>query len=213
MIDLHTHTIFSDGELIPSEHVHRAYVKGIKVLGITDHVDASNIDFVVPRLVKVCEGLNKRFPIKVIPGCELTHVPPETIQELADYGRSLGAKIVVVHGESIMDTVPKGTNLAACSSNIDILAHPGLITKEEVALAKKNGVFLEITARAIHAFTNGHVASLAKKQGANLVLNTDAHTSNEFIDLKTAEKIALGCSLSLSLLLSNSRFLVKKALR
>ncbi|MEW6104523.1 MAG: histidinol phosphate phosphatase domain-containing protein [bacterium] len=211
MIDLHTHTIFSDGELIPSEHVHRAYVKGVKVLGITDHVDLSNIDFVVPRIVKVCEELNKRFPIKVIPGCELTHVPCDTIQELADYGRSLGAKIIVVHGESIMDAVPAGTNLAACNSNIDILAHPGLITEEEVILAKKNGIFLEITARAIHSFTNGHVASLAKKIGASLVLDTDAHTSNEFIDLKMAEKIALGCCVSLEELLSNSTSLVKKA--
>ncbi|MEW6681279.1 MAG: histidinol phosphate phosphatase domain-containing protein [bacterium] len=106
MIDLHTHTLLSDGELIPSEHVHRAYIKGVEIIGLTDHVDASNIDFVVPRLVKICKELQGRFPIKVIPGCELTHVPPETIKELADYARSLGARIIVVHGESISDMVP-----------------------------------------------------------------------------------------------------------
>lgn len=210
MIDLHTHTFLSDGELIPSEHVHRAYIKGLEVIGLTDHVDFSNIEFVVPALVKVSKELNKRFPIKVIPGCELTHTPPETIKELADYAKGNGAKIVIVHGESIADCVPPGTNLAALKANIDILAHPGLITDEEVMLAKKNGIFLEITARAIHGFTNGYVASLAKSIGASLILNTDAHTSNEFIDVKTAEKIALGCCLDFSELLLNARRLVKE---
>jgi len=213
VIDLHTHTFLSDGELIPSEHVHRALVKGIEVIGLTDHVDSSNIDFVVPRLVKVSETLNKRFPIKVIPGCELTHVPPDIIQELANYGRGLGALIIIVHGESIADCVPPGTNLAACNSNIDILAHPGLITEEEVAIAKKNGIFLEITGRAIHGLTNGYVANLAKKIGAGLILNTDAHSSNEFIDIKYAEKIAKGCCLDFSELLLNSRSLIERVLK
>lgn len=210
MIDLHTHTFLSDGELIPSEHVHRAYVKGIEVIGLTDHVDLSNIEFVVPSLVKVSKELNRYFPIKVIPGCELTHIPPDTIKELADYARKNGAKIVIVHGESIADCVPFGTNLAALKANIDILAHPGLITEEEVMLAKENGVFLEITARAIHGITNGHVASLAKKIGARLILNTDAHTSSEFIDLKMAEKIAFGACLDFQELISNAKMLIKE---
>ncbi|MEO0250245.1 MAG: PHP domain-containing protein, partial [candidate division WOR-3 bacterium] len=45
MIDLHTHTFFSDGELVPSELAHRAFEKGYKVIGITDHADASNMEF------------------------------------------------------------------------------------------------------------------------------------------------------------------------
>ena len=43
-IDLHTHSIFSDGELLPSELARRADVLGHKALAITDHVDASNIE-------------------------------------------------------------------------------------------------------------------------------------------------------------------------
>ncbi|HAW50635.1 TPA: PHP domain-containing protein [bacterium] len=210
MIDLHTHTFLSDGELIPSEHVHRAYIKGIEVIGLTDHVDPSNIDFIVTRLVKVSEELNKYFNIKVVPGCELTHVPPSMIKDLAKEARRLGAKIVVVHGETIAETVPQGTNRAAVEADIDILAHPGLIAEEEVKLAKKNGIFLEITARAVHAFTNGRTANLAEEIGASLILNTDAHSSKNFIDREFGAKIALGCGLSLDLLLSNSRKLLKK---
>ncbi len=40
MIDLHTHTFFSDGELAPSELVRRAYLKGYKVIGLSDHADS-----------------------------------------------------------------------------------------------------------------------------------------------------------------------------
>ena len=51
MIDLHTHSLFSDGELLPSELIRRAYITGYTALAITDHVDSSNIDFVIPRIV------------------------------------------------------------------------------------------------------------------------------------------------------------------
>ncbi len=42
MIDLHTHSFFSDGELIPSELIRRAEAIGYKAIAITDHVDSSN---------------------------------------------------------------------------------------------------------------------------------------------------------------------------
>ncbi|NTW17979.1 MAG: PHP domain-containing protein, partial [Syntrophaceae bacterium] len=48
MIDLHTHSIFSDGELIPSELVRRAQVTGYRAIAITDHADHSNIDIIIP---------------------------------------------------------------------------------------------------------------------------------------------------------------------
>ena len=48
MIDLHTHSLYSDGELIPAELWRRAQVKGYRYLAITDHVDASNFEVVLP---------------------------------------------------------------------------------------------------------------------------------------------------------------------
>jgi Histidinol phosphatase and related hydrolases of the PHP family len=41
MIDLHTHSIFSDGELIPAELTRRAAVAGYRAMAITDHGDFS----------------------------------------------------------------------------------------------------------------------------------------------------------------------------
>jgi histidinol phosphatase-like PHP family hydrolase len=43
MIDLHTHTLFSDGELVPAELARRADRLGYRWLAITDHVDSSTL--------------------------------------------------------------------------------------------------------------------------------------------------------------------------
>lgn len=196
MIDLHTHSIFSDGVLIPSELVRRAEVLGIKGIAITDHADASNLDLIIPRIVTVTEALNDIKPIKAVAGIELTHIPPSQIGPLAERARSLGAKVVVVHGETIAEPVMPGTNRAAVRADIDILAHPGLISDEDAAMAAENGVFLEITARKGHSLTNGHVAKMAKKHGAALVVNTDAHDPSDLITEKQALQIVLGAGLN-----------------
>ena len=47
----------------------------------------------------------------------------ETIgRPLAEHARALGAKVVIVHGETIVEPVPRGTNLAAIEAGVDILA-------------------------------------------------------------------------------------------
>jgi putative hydrolase len=196
MIDLHTHTIFSDGELIPAELVRRAQVLGLRALAITDHGDSSNIDWIIPRIVAVCQELNSVLEIRVVPGIEITHVPPALISKTARKARDLGAKIIVVHGETIVEPVAPGTNAAALESDIDLLSHPGLITAELVRKAKEKGILLEITARNGHCLTNGHVAKLAKQVGAGMVINTDSHSPGNLVDLETARRIVLGAGLT-----------------
>ena len=196
MIDLHTHTIYSDGVLVPSELVRRAEALGMRAIAISDHGDASNLDYIVPRIAAVCQELNRVNEIQAVPGIELTHVPPPHIGVLAKEARSLGARVVVVHGETIVEPVAHGTNHAALDADIDILAHPGLISEEDVLGAVQKGIFLEITARKGHCLTNGYVAQLAKKHGAKLVLNTDAHQPSDLLTEDEAWKIALGAGLT-----------------
>ena len=57
MVDLHSHTIFSDGELLPAELIQRAEAKGLAGIALTDHVDPSNLDFVLPRVLALVGGL------------------------------------------------------------------------------------------------------------------------------------------------------------
>lgn len=213
MIDLHTHSVLSDGELLPAELARRAYVAGYKALAITDHVDSGNLALVLAQLIKVSKDLNKYMKIKVLPGVEITHVPPQQIPELAGLARKLGAKIIVVHGESPVEPVISGTNSAGLESDIDILAHPGLITEREIKLAKKRGIYLELSARRGHSLTNGYVAKLARKFGAKLVINTDAHSSSELFTKEILRKVGLGAGLSekeFRGVLENSLSLVRK---
>ena len=195
MIDLHTHSLFSDGALIPSELVRRAEFLGLKGIGVTDHGDLSNIDFIIPRVIAVAEQLNEVLNITVIPGIEITHVPPKLIETTVKKARELGAKIIIGHGETIAEPVASGTNSAFLDTNVDLLAHPGLITMDDAVLAKEKGIFLEITARKGHSLANGHVASIARQAGTGLVINTDTHAPGDLIDEHQARQVVRGAGL------------------
>ena len=216
MIDLHTHSLFSDGVLVPSELVRRAVMKGYEVIAITDHGDASNLDFIIPRVAAACRELSKRWKIKALPGIELTHIPPETFGELTRKARSLGAMIVVAHGETIVEPVHPGTNRAAIEAGVDILAHPGLITGAEAARAAKRGVHLEITTRKGHSLSNGHVAKTAEEAGALLVVDTDTHEPGDLVTDEQARNVLLGAGLGArqaDRVFRNSRGLAAKAIK
>jgi histidinol phosphatase-like PHP family hydrolase len=195
MIDLHTHTTFSDGELIPSELVRRAQVIGYTTIGLTDHVDFTNMDFILNSMFKI-KYLEAILNMKILVGVELTHVPPKKISEIAALARDLGAEIVIVHGETPIEPVMPGTNRAAIEAGVDILAHPGFLDVEEAEMAKENDVCLEVTSRLGHNITNGHVVRLAKESGAMMIVNTDAHSPDDLIDTDRAVQIAMGAGLN-----------------
>ena len=188
MIDLHMHTLFSDGVLLPSELVYRAKFKGYTAMALTDHIDFSNMEFVIPKIVKVSKILSESYDISVLPGVEITYVPPKLIKEAVMECRKLGAKIILVHGETIAETVPPETNIYAVEADIDILAHPGRITKKEAEIAAKNNVKLEITTRSGHNATNKEVAAAGLEAGAKLVLNTDSHVPENLLTAELAAK-------------------------
>ncbi len=196
MIDLHTHTFFSDGALCPSELIRRAEALGLEAIGIADHADMSNMETVIPAILRACEENNRHRGIRAVPGVELTHIPPALIGRYVASARQLGAKLVVVHGESPVEPVEPGTNLAAIEAGADILAHPGLISVEDVKAAAAGRTFLEITARKGHSLTNGHVARLAVEYKARLVLNTDAHGPGDLISDEFAAVVAAGAGLT-----------------
>lgn len=195
MIDLHTHSILSDGELLPSELVRRAMVQDYTAIAITDHVDFTNIEYVVDG-IKKARYLEEVWDIRVLAGVEITHVPPQKIRELVALARELGTEIVVVHGETLAEPVIPGTNRAAIEAGADILAHPGLITKEDAMLAAEVGVCLEITARCGHNRANGHVVRIAQEVGADMIVGTDSHSPGDLITDKEALEIAMGAGLS-----------------
>ena len=197
VFDFHTHTFLSDGVLSPIELIRRAHVNGYQAIGLTDHVGEGEMEWLLEIIVKNCDLASSRWEILALPGVELTHVPAEDIDRLAQKAKELGAKVVVVHGETPVEPVVPGTNRAAVmSSHVDILAHPGLITLEEAQMAQDNGVFLEVSGRCGHSFTNGHVVRMARETGAQLLVNSDAHQPGDLLTPEMTMKIALGAGLT-----------------
>ena len=200
------------------EMLRRAAVTGYTAIGLTDHASSGDMRRIVPELVQVCEMARRYWKITAIPGIELTHCPAPAIAGLAETAKELGAWIVVVHGETIVEPVEKGTNLAAVKSpHVDILAHPGFLTDEEALLAAKNGVYIEITARKGHSLSNGWVAKTALKAGAAMLLDSDAHTDSDLLSESFAEAVLKGAGLDEKLipdiLLKNPQALVKKIMQ
>jgi len=191
MFDLHVHSVFSDGELIPSEIARRMYAAGNRGFAITDHADFTNIPDILTKLLRIKEHM-EMYEAEFLIGVEITHIPPRLIGKAVELAWKEGAEIVVVHGETIAEPVKEGTNLAALNEEINILAHPGLMKEGEAELAKENGIYIEISARKGHCLGNGWISRLAEKYGFQLVINTDMHSPADIINDSTAEKILRG---------------------
>lgn len=196
MYNLHSHSLLSDGVLLPSEIAVRYMAAGYKVIAITDHADYSNIEYTVKAILEFTNHWPKDAGIKVLPGVELTHIPPEQFKSLVKYARGKGMKVIIGHGETIVEPVIPGTNRAALEAGVDILAHPGLITNADAALASKKGVFLEITSRRGHSDTNAHVVECALKAGARMILNHDSHDPDNIISPDELKDVGLRAGLS-----------------
>lgn len=196
MYDLHMHSLLSDGEMLPVEVIRRCAVLGYQTVAITDHVDASNIVPVIRAVTQARESA-ATYGVALLCGVELTHIPPTEIPGFARLSKAEGADIVVVHGETVMEPVAPGTNHAAVRCrDVDILAHPGLITEEDARMAGENGIALEITARAGHNRTNGHVCAVARLAGCRVVINSDAHSPADIMTDEVRISIARGAGMS-----------------
>jgi 3',5'-nucleoside bisphosphate phosphatase len=78
-VDLHSHTLFSDGSLTPAELVRLARTNGVRTLSVTDHDHVGGID----EALEVGDTVG----IEIIPGIELSiaHAEFEDIHLLAYY--------------------------------------------------------------------------------------------------------------------------------
>lgn len=196
--DFHTHTSLSDGELSSIELIHRATCTpyNYRAIALTDHTGLGSLERIISETTEDCHIARTHWDIIAIPGVELTHLPPRAIAPAARRAKELGAKLVVVHGETISEPVERGTNLEALQSpDVDILAHPGLLTLEEARLAATNRIFIEISARKGHCLTNGHIARLTQTTDIKLLLSSDAHGSSDLMTPSLAAVIIKGAGL------------------
>jgi len=206
LYDFHTHTFLSDGVLAPIELIRRAIVAGYEGLGLSDHCGRGGLERMIAEAVADCRLARERWNFPCYAGVEFTHVPASAIAGLAAEARRAGASHVIVHGETLVEPVEPGTNLAAVSCpNVDILAHPGLISEQEAALAAENKVFLEITAKEGHSLSNGHVAAMARQTGAKLLVSSDAHEPSQLLSHNLARDLLRAAGLTESELAATLR--------
>jgi putative hydrolase len=197
LYDFHTHSFFSDGVLLPTELIRRAIVNGYTAMAITDHASASNYESLIQQVRRDSDLVQQEWEFTVLVGVELTHCPPRSIATLARRAKSAGADIVVVHGETLVEPVPPGTNQASVECpDVDILAHPGLLTSEQAELARQSGVFLEVTSRRGHCLGNGNTVLLARDAGAKLLINSDTHSPGDLHTESFARSVGLGAGIT-----------------
>jgi putative hydrolase len=213
--DFHTHTFFSEGSLSPLELIYKAIQNNYKAIAITDHVGIGSLERIIVEVTKDCALAQAHWDIIAIPGVELTLLPAAAIAETAKQAKELGAQLVLVHGETGLEPIEPGTNLAAVNSpHVDILAHPGLLSLEEAETAAANGVFIELTARKSYSSRNGHIVKITRLAGAKLLINSDAHEKQELLTPALAHAIAQGAGLDdreiETTLKANPRLLLQK---
>ncbi|MDE2815617.1 MAG: histidinol phosphate phosphatase domain-containing protein [Chloroflexota bacterium] len=196
IIDFHSHTFLSDGVLSPAELVQRAVAAGYRALAITDHVGYANYQYVCEALLRECEVVNRELPITALVGVEITHVAPRALGALAERCKAAGAQVVAVHGETITEPVPAGTNAAAAECEaVDVLAHPGLLTAADARVGQERGLAFELSARKGHSAANGRVARVCQEVGATMIVNSDSHAPEDLLTESLVEKIILGAGL------------------
>ena len=85
----------------------------------------------------------------------------------------------------------------ACAEDIAFL--PGLGCGSEILFAElciENGIAIEITSRAGHNRTNGHVVQVAREAGCRMVVDSDAHAPHDIMGEKDRLLVAKGSGLS-----------------
>ena len=82
-VDFHTHTIHSDGALLPGGLAYEAAARKHAAIAITDHVDASNIEDALPSLIRFIMDQGDSLPLKIIPGVEISYLDPKLIEKFS----------------------------------------------------------------------------------------------------------------------------------
>ncbi len=194
--DFHSHTFLTDGSASPTDMWTEAGLRGHRALAITDHLSMEDPAPLIERL----RGEARAFedsPLIPVFGVEVSMVPTRHLARVARGARLAGAEIVIVHGESPVESVPEGTNRAAIlSGEVDVLAHPGLLEPDDAELAREHEVYLELSARRGHSLANGHVARTAVAARAALLVDSDAHAPSDLVPIEFARRIAAGSGLT-----------------
>ena len=190
--DLHCHSIVSDHAFSTiMENITYAGKKGLEAIAITDHGTAlgdAPHKFYYPSFVRLPDSVEG---VRLLKGCEVNILNNEGELDLSD--RILATMDIViasVHNPFYRDAGEDGDNTDMYikvleNPYVDILGHSGnpkcrYDIEKVISKAKELGKFIEINentfaARPQNTHICREIAITAKKLGAYIVVNSDAH--------------------------------------
>lgn len=223
MFDLHTHTVMSGHAYSTlKENIEAAYERGLRAYGFSEHassVPGSVCDIyfqnlrVVPRNYK---------DMRVFAGCEANIVNYEGGIDVSDYViKGLDYLIAAMHSICIepcsLDKSMSAYFGAMENKNIKIIAHPDdsrfpIDYKELVKKAIATSTVLELNNSSLRKNSarkggreNAKSMLLeAKKQGAYIIVNTDAHICTDVGRFDEALELLKECNFPEDLLINTS---------
>lgn len=97
-IDMHTHTIYSDGELTPEELIKRAIDHGVTTMAITDHDSLKGVEKVNREVDYI-----KKSGIEIINGVELSAKRPKGRMHILGYDINIYDERLQAHMRKLKD--------------------------------------------------------------------------------------------------------------
>lgn len=201
--DLHVHSNWSDGRNTIEEMALAAKALGYEYIAITDHSGSSKIanGLSEKRLmehVKEVEQLNASIDgIRILSGTECDILPNGTLDYGDDLLEQLDIVVVAVHGAVEQDskTMTKRIVTALENEHVHILAHPTsrkfgkrlpfeMDIKKIMDIALEFGKVLEINSSPQRLDLNDNYAMMAMEMGIKLAINTDAHSPDQFANIR-----------------------------
>lgn len=208
--DLHTHTIASDGVNTLEEMVAAAKELGYKYIGLTDHSPSvisrgyDEVERLVRKQRDLVDGINRKMEdFKIYLGMEVNILAdatlglPDEILALLDY--SIGS--IHTSFNQNRDEITNRYIKAIENEYITIIGHPtGRLINERDAMdvdwrkvfdaLLENNKIAEINAQPDRLDLTDDLARTAKDRGIPLIINSDAHATNQLLNLKYGIDVA-----------------------
>jgi len=155
VVDLHTHTRFSDGSLTPTEVVELAVREGLSAVAITDHDGIGGLE----------EALDagERLGIEVVPGVELNLEHDQVTMDLLGYffdccpGDEMEAELVTLRGyrdernARILARLT-GLGMPVDKTTLDTIAEHGAAGRPHIGEAMRQAGYVESVTEAFRLY-------------------------------------------------------------
>ena len=197
--DLHVHSNRSDGSLSLQEISKIAESKGYEYIALTDHSLRLKIahGLTVKELRNELEEIDllndKNSKFKILKSAEIDILEDGSLDMSEELLKELDIVVCAVHSSFKLSSKKQTDRILKAIRNpfVHILAHPtGRLIQERspyevdieqvIAEAKKQFCALEINSQPSRLDLNDHLIRIAKNEGVQFSISTDAHSIQEF---------------------------------